>query len=244
MKVIGLLILFTFSISAFSQGGRSYDAPQTYEQFKEIQRKTWEKQQRHKREDYKQKAAQQYLKALDKTLQGMQKVAKDRHAKSKKKTMDMLNKLKMGRGQMKVTLYDLKKMKKIGLNIPLGGKDEKYSCFSTKKSPHSFHSVAKEASIGSEIKFELIDFRGPDEKLVVSVKRKVKNYNIDTSIEVPKTSYKIYGNLKSGSLRILNDKKNEDKMMIKSGSEVKYYNCGEQDIELSAGGGDSYGEDY
>jgi len=241
MKVIGLLILFIHTGNVYSQGGRSYDAPQTYEQFKEIQRKTWEKQQRGQRENYKMKAREQYLKALDKTLEGMQKVANDRYDKSKKKTMDMLNKLKSGRGQMKITLYDLKKMKKISINIPLGGKDEKYSCFSTKASPHSFHSVAKEASIGSEIKFELVDFKGPDEKLVIAIKRNVRNYNIDTSVEVPKTSYKIYGNLRSGTIRVLNDTKNEDKMMIKSGSEVKYFNCGEQNVELSA---DSYGDDY
>lgn len=237
MKFIGLILVLLFSQNVFSQGGRSYDAPQTYEQFKEIQRKTWEKQERLKREDYKQKAAQQYLKVLDKTLSGMQKVAKDRHAKSKKRTMDMLNKLKMGRGQMKVTLYDLNKLKKITLNIPLGGKDEKYSCFSTKATPHSFHSVAKEASIGSEIKFEIVDFKGADEKLMVSIKRSVKGYDIDTSIDVPKTSYKIYGNLKNGTIRILNDAKNEEKMMVKSGSEVKFHRCGEQKIELSA---DSY----
>jgi len=243
MKFIGLVFIFIYSTCAFSQSGRSYDAPQTYEEFKEIQRKNWEKKGRLKREEYKHKAREQYLKALDKTLQGIQQVAKDRDAKSKKKIMNMLNKLKVGKGQMKVTLYDLNKLKKITLNIPLGGKDEKYSCFSTKKSPHSFHTIAKDASIGSEIKFEIVDFRGADEKLTVSIKRNVKNYNIDTSVEVPKSGYRVYGNLKSGAIRILNDVKNEEKMMVKSGSEVKYYNCGEQDVEISAdsyGGGDEY----
>ncbi|RLA64109.1 MAG: hypothetical protein DRQ88_06420 [Epsilonproteobacteria bacterium] len=240
MKFIGLILLFIYSQNVLSQGGRSYDTPQTYDQFKEIQRKTWERQDRYKREDYKRKAADQYLKALDQTLKGMEKVSQDMHNKAKQKNLDMLNKLKLGRGQMKITLYDLKKLKKIKLNIPLGGKDEKYSCFSTKNVPQSFHSVAKEASIGSEIKFELVDFKGADEKLMVSIKRSVKNYNIDTIIEVPKSSYKIYGNLRTGAIRVLNDAKNKDKMMIKSGSEIKFYNCGKQSIELS---GDSYGDE-
>ena len=113
----------------------------------EEQKRMYEEQLRYQNEMDSMRMKSIYLKTLDTTLQGMEKIATDRTAKSKAKVTEALSRMKIGRGQYKIFIYDYGKMKKHEFNMPLGGKDEKYSCFLTKKMPKSFHTVARDEKI-------------------------------------------------------------------------------------------------
>ncbi len=170
-----------------------------------------------------------YLRALDSTLQGMEKVATERTAKSKAKVTETLSRLKIGRGQYKVFIYDYTKMKRHEFNMPLGGKDERYSCFITKKSPRSFHTVARDEKIMSEIKFDLTNIGLRDEKLAIFVKGR----NIEASFEIPKTQFRRSTNFRDGFIKFNGDIKSTDnpKLILKNNSEVSFNVCGEADLE-------------
>jgi len=170
-----------------------------------------------------------YLKALDQTLQGMEKISTDRASRSKAKVTETLSRLKIGRGQYKIFIYDYAKMKKHEFNMPLGGKDERYSCFITKKRPLSFHTVAKDDKIMSEIKFDLTNIGEKDEKLSIFIKGR----NIEASFEVPKKDLRRSINFRDGFIKFNRDIKSENdpKMIFKMNSEVSFNVCGEADLE-------------
>lgn len=197
-------------------------------QRQEMQR-MYEEQQRYQREMDNMRQKDIYLKALDSTLQGMERIATERTAKSKAKVTETLSRLKIGRGQYKVFIYDYTKMKRHEFAMPLGGKDERYSCFITKKNPRSFHTVARDEKIMSEIKFDLINIGLKDEKLAVFVKGR----NIEASFEIPKTQFRRSTNFRDGFIKFNGDVKSAEnpKLILKNNSEVSFNVCGEADLE-------------
>lgn len=223
MKFFYIAILFFWSNLLLAQSSPGMQFQQ------EEMKRQYEEQLRLQREMDNMRMKDTYLKALDFTLQGMEKEANDRTAKSKAKVTETLSRLKIGRGQYKIFIYDYGKMKRHEFNMPLGGKDERYSCFKTKKVPLSFHTVAKDEKIMSEIKFDLTNIGLKDEKLSIFVKGR----NIEASFEVPKNDFRRSLNFRDGFIKFNRDvKSTEDpKLIFKSNSEVSFNVCGEADLE-------------
>jgi hypothetical protein len=196
---------------------------------KEQMRMQYEEQQRMQREMDSMRQKDLYLKALDQTLQGMERVSTERTAKSKAKVNEALGKMKVGRGQNKIFIFDFTRMKRHEFNMPLGGKDERYSCFYTKKRPISFHTVAKDDKIMSEIKFDLTNIGMKEEKLSIFVKGR----NVEASFEVPKNGFRRSQNFRDGFIKLNSDVKstNDPKLILKNNSEVSFNVCGETDLE-------------
>ena len=189
----------------------------------------YEEEQKMRREMDSMRQKDLYLKALDQTLQGMERIATERTAKSKAKVTEALGKMKVGRGQNKIFLYDYTRMKRHEFNMPLGGKDERYSCFYTKRRPISFHTVAKDEKIMSEIKFDLTNIGMKEEKLSVFIKGR----NIEATFEVPKNVIRRSQNFRDGFIKFTSDVKSVDnpKLILKNNSEVSFNVCGETDLE-------------
>ena len=211
------------------------NSPGFREQQMEMKRQ-YEEQLRYQQEMDSMRSKDVYLKALDTTLQGMEKIATERTAASKAKVTETLSRLKIGRGQYKLFIYDYSKMKRHEFNMPLGGKDERYSCFITKKNPKSFHTVARDEKIMSEIKFDLTNIGLKDEKLAVFVKGR----NIEASFEVPKTQFRRSTNFRDGFIKLNSDIKstNDPKLILKNNTEVSFNVCGEADLEGMPSSGD------
>ncbi len=192
-------------------------------------KRQYEESQRIQREMDNMRMKDTYLKALDTTLQGMEKIATERTAKSKSKVTEALSRIKVGRGQYKIFIYDYSKMKRHEFSMPLGGTNERYSCFYTKKKPVSFHTVAKDDKIMSEIKFDLINIGLKDEKLSVFVKGR----NIEAQFEVLKNQFRRGTNFRDGFIKFNQDIKSNDnpKLILKNNSELSFNVCGEADLE-------------
>jgi hypothetical protein len=137
--------------------------------------------------------------------------------------------MKVGRGQYKIFIYDYSRMKKHEFNMPLGGKDERYSCFFTKKRPISFHTVARDERIMSEIKFDLTNIGMKEEKLSIFIKGR----NIEATFEVPKGAIRRSMNFRDGFIKFNSDIKSsqDPKLILKNNSEVAFNVCGETDLE-------------
>lgn len=226
---LALILLPNFTYAQSSPGMREYQM--------EMKRQ-YEEQLRMQEEMNRMREKDIYLKTLDTTLQGMEKIATERTARSKAKVTETLSRLKIGRGQYKIFIYDYGKMKRHEFNMPLGGKDERYSCFFTKKRPLSFHTVAKDDKIMSEIKFDLTQIGEKDEKLSIFVKGR----NIEASFEVPKNSFRRSMNFRDGFIKFTRDIKsdNDPKMIFKMNSEVSFNVCGEADLEGVSGTSQGY----